>query len=70
MPTASSDLSRRAAPDQGPADLPDSPPIEGAVDQTIHLRETVVRIADPFLLTLTDMLLFKLGRHLARRETE
>lgn len=69
MPTGSSEISRRAAPDR-PLPDPAGGLIDGVVDQTIHLRETMVRIADPFLLSLTDMLLFELGRHLARRMDE
>ncbi|GJD31086.1 hypothetical protein PMNALOAF_2339 [Methylobacterium adhaesivum] len=69
MLTGSSEISRRAAPERSLAD-PAGCPVDEAIDQAIQLRETMVRIADPFLLTLTDMLLFELGRHLARREDE
>ncbi|KQO64610.1 hypothetical protein ASG60_17720 [Methylobacterium sp. Leaf469] len=41
-----------------------------AVDHAIQLRESVDRIADPLLRTLTDTLLFELGRRLARLEGE
>lgn len=40
--------------------------VNRAIDHAIELRETMGRITDPLLHTLTDVLLLELGRRLAR----
>ncbi|WP_156368951.1 MULTISPECIES: hypothetical protein [unclassified Methylobacterium] len=69
MPTFPHEMPLRARSDQ---DIPDLEVelVYRAVDHAIQLRESVDRIADPLLRTLTDTLLFELGRRLARLEGE
>lgn len=70
MPTVTQEPADQGPDDRGAADrgLPEIDLVHRAIDHSIDLREAVGRITDPLLHTLADMLLFELGRRLARLE--
>jgi hypothetical protein len=69
MPPLPQDVSAQDLADRDRPDL-EIDHVNRAVDHAVRLRESVDRIDDPLLRTLTDTLLFELGRRLARLEGE